>query len=105
MLPKGLGNFGFSWAGYDPCAGSGIDLADGIENGICATRVQHAPMKFHLVRPDGSVESANWSGYAVTGSDFTMPPVRGLFPRSTAPRPRTPTPRSGWVSTDTPPTP
>lgn len=33
---------------------------------------QHAPMKLHGVpRTPGSVESENWSGYAVTGSDFT----------------------------------
>ncbi len=32
---------------------------------------QHRPMKFHRVRIDGTVESENWSGYAVTGSDFT----------------------------------
>ncbi len=31
----------------------------------------HRPMKFHRVRPDATVESENWSGYAVTGSDFT----------------------------------
>jgi hypothetical protein len=29
-------------------------------------------MKFHGVRPDGTVESENWSGYAVTGSSFTQ---------------------------------
>jgi len=33
--------------------------------------VQHKPMKFHRVRIDGSVESENWSGYAVTGTGFT----------------------------------
>jgi hypothetical protein len=32
---------------------------------------QHAPMKFHGIRPDGSTESTNWSGYAVTGTSFT----------------------------------
>jgi hypothetical protein len=33
---------------------------------------QHAPMKLHGVpRTPGAVESENWSGYAVTGSDFT----------------------------------
>jgi hypothetical protein len=30
------------------------------------------PMIFHGVRPDGTVESSNWSGYAVTGSSFTV---------------------------------
>jgi hypothetical protein len=33
---------------------------------------QHGPMRFHGVRPDGTVESENWSGYAVTGSSFTQ---------------------------------
>jgi hypothetical protein len=32
---------------------------------------QNATMKLHAVRADGTVESGNWSGYAVTGSDFT----------------------------------
>lgn len=32
---------------------------------------QHAPMKFHGLRPDGTVVSDNWIGYAVTGSSFT----------------------------------
>src|ERR1700692_4289152 len=32
---------------------------------------QHAPMRFHGRRPDGTGESENWSGYAVTGSSFT----------------------------------
>ena len=33
---------------------------------------RHAPMRFHGVRPDGTVESENWSGYAVTGSSFKV---------------------------------
>jgi hypothetical protein len=33
---------------------------------------QHGPMRFHGVRPDGTVESDSWSGYAVTGSKFTQ---------------------------------
>jgi hypothetical protein len=32
---------------------------------------QHAPMKFYGLRPDASVSSTNWSGYAVTGTSFT----------------------------------
>jgi len=32
---------------------------------------QHAPVRFHGLRPDGTVESENGSGYAVTGSSFT----------------------------------
>jgi hypothetical protein len=31
----------------------------------------HAPMKLLGALPGGGVESENWSGYAVTGSDFT----------------------------------
>jgi hypothetical protein len=33
---------------------------------------QHAPIRIRGLRPDGSVESTNWSGYAVTGSGFTV---------------------------------
>jgi len=33
---------------------------------------QHKPMRLHQFRTDGSVESENWSGYAVTGSSFTV---------------------------------
>jgi hypothetical protein len=32
---------------------------------------QHAPMRLHEKLFDGSVTSENWSGYAVTGSEFT----------------------------------
>jgi hypothetical protein len=32
---------------------------------------QNATMKLHGTRADGTVESGNWSGYAVTGVDFT----------------------------------
>jgi len=32
---------------------------------------QHGPMRFHGIGPDGSVQTENWSGYAVTGSGFT----------------------------------
>jgi hypothetical protein len=38
---------------------------------IPATAHQTHPMQFHKVRQDGTVESTNWSGYAVTGSSFT----------------------------------
>jgi Peptidase A4 family len=31
---------------------------------------RNAPMQFHRVAPDGTVESNNWAGYAVTGSGF-----------------------------------
>jgi hypothetical protein len=33
---------------------------------------QHAPMRVRGVTPSGEVESTNWSGYAVTGSSFTV---------------------------------
>jgi len=33
--------------------------------------LEHRPMKFHRVRVDATVESENWSGYAVTGTGFT----------------------------------
>jgi hypothetical protein len=41
-----------------------------LDNAVTSPHQFH-PMKFHRVRPDGTVESGNWSGYAVTGSDFT----------------------------------
>jgi hypothetical protein len=33
---------------------------------------QHGPMQFHGFRTDGTTESTNWSGYAVTGTSFTQ---------------------------------
>ena len=36
-----------------------------------AFQLQHAPMRFVVQHEDGSVESTNWSGYAVTGTSFT----------------------------------
>jgi len=33
---------------------------------------QHHPMHFHGMHDDGTVESENWSGYAVTGKQFTQ---------------------------------
>ena len=33
---------------------------------------QHAPMRLHGYTPSGKVQSENWSGYAVTGSAFTV---------------------------------
>jgi len=33
---------------------------------------QHVPLKFHGMRDDGTLESENWSGFAVTGSSFTQ---------------------------------
>ncbi len=38
---------------------------------------QHATMRFHKLRSDGTMESENWSGYAVTGSLFTR--VKGAW--------------------------
>jgi hypothetical protein len=36
-----------------------------------AFRLRHGPIRIVVERADGSVESTNWSGYAVTGSKFT----------------------------------
>lgn len=33
---------------------------------------QHAPIRIRGLRPSGEVESTNWSGYAVTGTSFTV---------------------------------
>lgn len=41
------------------------------DGNVIASRQSH-PMRFHKVRPDATVESSNWSGYAVTGSSFTV---------------------------------
>ena len=37
----------------------------------CSTTSRNHPAIFYGVRPDGSMETINWSGYAVTGSSFT----------------------------------
>jgi hypothetical protein len=37
----------------------------------------YGPMRLHGIRPDGSIDSNNWSGYAVTGNGFTD--VRGSW--------------------------
>lgn len=45
-----------------------------------ATRMpprRHGPARIHGFRPDNTVESDNWSGYAITGSSFTE--VRGSW--------------------------
>ena len=39
-----------------------------------ATRISprwHGPVTIHRINPDNTVDSENWSGYAVTGSSFT----------------------------------
>jgi len=36
-----------------------------------AFRLQHGPIRIVVQHADGSVDSTNWSGYAVTGSKFT----------------------------------
>ena len=46
--------------------------ANSPESGAVIGTHQNRPMKFHRVRKDGTVESTNWSGYAVTGSSFTV---------------------------------
>jgi len=33
---------------------------------------RHSPMRFHGLRPDRTINSENWSGYAATGSSFTQ---------------------------------
>lgn len=36
-----------------------------------AFQAQHGPIRIVIQRDDGTVESTNWSGYAVTGTSFT----------------------------------
>jgi hypothetical protein len=56
-------------------------------------------MKFHAVRPDGTVESTNWSGYAVTGSKFTQ--AQGSWTVSAVNCKKTPNTYSAfWVGLD-----
>jgi hypothetical protein len=56
-------------------------------------------MKFHGFRPDGGVESENWSGYAVTGSEFTK--ATGSWKQPTADCTKTPnTYAVFWVGID-----
>ena len=44
--------------------------------------IQHAPMRLHeLPTTNGSVTSENWSGYAVTGSDFTNAKGSWIVPK------------------------
>jgi Peptidase A4 family len=60
---------------------------------------QHAPMRWRATMPDGSVESENWSGYAVTGSSFTAAEGSWTIPTvncSTTPN----TYSSFWVGLD-----
>ncbi|MFY9660201.1 MAG: G1 family glutamic endopeptidase [Terriglobales bacterium] len=71
MLPKGLGILVFLGLATIPALAQVSISPMASKTASVRPAFQHAPMKFHLVRPDGSVESANWSGYAVTGSDFT----------------------------------
>jgi hypothetical protein len=40
----------------------------------------HAPMRLHGYRPDGTTESTNWSGYAVTGTSFTVAKASWIVP-------------------------
>ncbi len=49
-------------------------MANGPDRPATATHIsprRHGPMRFHGMHPDNSVDSENWSGYAVTGSSFT----------------------------------
>ena len=72
-----------------------------------ATRVlprRHGPAKIHRRRPDNTVETENWSGYAVTGSSFTDAKGSWVVPTvncSVTPGSRTsPTYSSFWVGLD-----
>jgi hypothetical protein len=55
-----------------PALAQPANNAGSSENAVVIAPHQIAPMKFHRVRSDGTVESTNWSGYAVTGSSFTV---------------------------------
>ena len=56
-------------------------------------------MRFHGFSPSGGVESENWSGYAVTGSDFTS--ARGSWVEPTVNCTKTPNAYAAfWVGID-----
>jgi hypothetical protein len=60
---------------------------------------QHAPMRLHGYTPSGSVTSENWSGYAVTGSGFTV--AKGSWVVPSANCTKTPSTYSSfWVGID-----
>lgn len=46
--------------------------SDALPAGETVAPRQHAPMRLHGYTPGGKVQSENWSGYAVTGSAFTV---------------------------------
>jgi hypothetical protein len=52
-----------------------VQVSSGPVSRLTTTRMsvrQHAPLRFHGMRADGTMESENWSGYAVTGASFTQ---------------------------------
>jgi hypothetical protein len=49
------------------------------------SRHQHAPLRIHERRYDGTVTSENWSGYAVTGSNITDVKGSWIVPAVTCP--------------------
>jgi hypothetical protein len=55
-----------------PALGQVSDKPASSLTGMELFKLQHGVMKFHAQRLDGSVESNNWSGYAVTGTKFTQ---------------------------------
>jgi len=65
MTTKGLGRFGI-WL----LLAASPALAQIANGGI--TPRQHGPMRLHERIDEGSMTSDNWSGYAVTGTDFTF---------------------------------
>lgn len=60
-----------------PLANTGLAQVPSAESNGTATEGtrlanrQHGPARVHGRRPDNSVESSNWSGFAVTGTAFT----------------------------------
>jgi len=73
MLSKGLGSLlvSLSFLASSPAFAQVPGGRSSLPETAAVSLRQHAPMKFHGLRPDGTVESENWSGYAVTGSAFT----------------------------------
>jgi hypothetical protein len=63
---------------------------------------QHAPVRVRHVRDDGTADSTNWSGYAVTGASGSVTSVSGswIVPASTCTKGSSPEYAAFWIGID-----
>jgi Peptidase A4 family len=61
---------------------------------------QHRPVDIHAKHFDGSYESTNWSGYAVTGSNFTQVTGSWIVPASTCAKGSSAEYAAFWIGID-----